>query len=114
MEELSIINKSYELYKEMAIAQKHLKKPTRNSLGISSKNSVLEFIECAVMAKNAPKTMKAAYLIRASAHLEVLTLKLRLLLELKEMNETRIFQMQAKTAEIGRMLGGWLKSLQSL
>ena len=98
----------------MAIAQKHLKKAARNSLGISSENSILEFIEFVIMAKNAPKTQKGIYLIKAGAHLEVLTLKLRLLLELKELNETRIFQMQAKAAEIGRMLGGWLKSLQSL
>lgn len=114
MEEISIINKSYELYKEMAIAQKHLKKAARNSLGISSENSILEFIECVIMAKNAPKPQKGIYLIKAGAYLEVLILKLRLLLELKEMNETRIFQMQAKAAEIGRMLGGWLKSIQSL
>ena len=66
------------------------------------------------MAKNAPKTLKAGYLIKSSAILEVLTIKMRLLLELKLANETKIFQLQAKNSEIGRMLGGWLKSVQSM
>lgn len=65
------------------------------------------------MAKNAPKQIKAAYLIKASSHLEVSILKLRLFLELNIGNETKIFQMQSKLAEVGRMLGGWLKSVNS-
>lgn len=85
----------------------------RLSLGSSIENSILLVLEHLVMAKNAPKTMKSAYLLKASSGLEVLTLKLRLLLELKLVNETRVFQLQAQTQEIGRMLGGWLKSSQS-
>ena len=65
------------------------------------------------MAKNAPKTLKAGYLIKASSQLEITTLKLRLILELALVNETKIFQAQSKLAETGRMLGGWLKSVQS-
>lgn len=57
--------------------------------------------------------MKAPYLIKASAQLEIATFKLRLMLELKLANETKIFQAQAILAEIGRMLGGWLKAVYS-
>jgi len=63
------------------------------------------------MAKNAPKPVKSAYLIKASAHLETIVLKLRLMLELGIANETRIFQAQAIAADIGRQIGGWLGSL---
>ena len=114
MESLPVIVKSYELYKDLIEAQKHLSKSWRHSLGLSSENSVLQLMEELVMAKSAPKTTKAMYLIKANATLEVLTLKLRLLLELKLVNSTRAFQLQAKTSEIGRMLGGWLKSVQSM
>lgn len=65
------------------------------------------------MAKDAPKPLKGSYLINASALLEIVRIKLRLFLEFKLVNETRIFQLQAKTAEIGRMLGGWLKATYS-
>lgn len=64
------------------------------------------------MAKNAPKTLKAPYLIKALSQQEVATLKLRLYLELKLVNETKIFQAQSSLKDIGRMTGGWLKSLQ--
>ena len=86
----------------------------RYGLGASLENSILECLEDLIMAKNAPKTLKVGYLIRASGKLEVTTLKLRLLLELAMANEVKIFQTQTKLAEIGRMLGGWLKSVQSL
>lgn len=83
------------------------------ALGKSVEEGILGLIEQLVMAKNAPKTLKTAYLLKASGTLEVLTLKIRLVLELKLMNETRVFQLQAEAQEIGRMLGGWLKSSQS-
>lgn len=65
------------------------------------------------MAKNAPKPLKTAYLIKAESHLEIAILKLRIFLELKIANETKIFQTQSKLAEVGRMLGGWKKSLST-
>ena len=91
----------------------HITKRTRHGLGTSLENSIVECLEDLIMAKNAPKTLKAGYLIRASAKLEASTLKLRLLLEFAVANETKIFQIQSKLAEIGRMLGGWLKATQS-
>lgn len=80
-------------------------------MGISLENSVLDLLENLIMAKNAPKPLKAGYLIKASAKLETATLKLRLLLELKLTNETKIFQLHSQMEEIGRMLGGWRKSV---
>lgn len=90
-----------------------LEKRWRLSLGISLEKSILDFLEYAIMAKNAPKSLKASYLIKASSLLEISTLKLRLFLELQLTNETKIFQIQGMLAEIGRMLGGWLKASQS-
>lgn len=85
----------------------------RYSLGISIENNILELMELFIMAKNAPKPLKAGYLIKASSLLEVIILKLRLFLELKLVNETNIFKIQEDLAEIGRMLGGWLKAVKS-
>lgn len=74
---------------------------------------MLECMEILVMAKSAPKTLKAGYLLKAVGKLETSMLKLRLLLELELVNETKVFQIQSQLAEIGRMLGGWIKSTQS-
>lgn len=101
----------YDAYKQVVDIAMHLPKRWRYGLGISIEQTVLECLSELIMAKNAPKQLKAAYLIKASSHLEVTTFKLRLILEYSLINETKIFQTQAALAEVGRMLGGWLKSV---
>lgn len=76
-------------------------------------NSILDMLEQLLMAKNAPKPMKAGYLIAAGSKLECSRLKARLMLELGLANETKLFQVQSQFEEVGRMLGGWLKSMHS-
>jgi hypothetical protein len=110
MESLPIITKTYEVYKATIATNQTLTKRWRHSLGISIEESMLQLLERLIMAKNAPRSLKASYLIQASAQLEVVTLKIRLLLELELVNATKVFQVQAVLQEIGRMLGGWLKS----
>lgn len=113
MGSLPIINKIYEVYREIIDINNKLEKRRKYSIGLSLENSILDSMESLIMAKNAPKTLKAGYLIKAGSKLEVSTFKVRLLLELSLVNETRIFQLQSKLDEIGRMLGGWSKSVQS-
>ena len=113
MDILPIINRTYEVYKSVADINQHLEKRSRYSLGQSLENTILDLLENLIMAKNAPKALKSPYLIKASAHVELSSLKLRLYLELNMANNTRIFQIQKKLEEIGRMTGGWLKSLSN-
>ena len=88
-------------------------KTHRYSLGQSLENSVLSLMEDLIKAKNAPKPHKASYIIGALTQQEIATLKLRLYLEMKLASETKVFQAQSELQEIGRMAGGWLKSLGS-
>lgn len=99
------------LYKDIVRIDHTLEKRWRYGLGASLENSILELLEELIMAKHAPKSIKINYLLRAIAKHEISQLKLRLYLELKLANPTKIFQAQAKLVEIGRMLGGWKKSL---
>lgn len=47
------------------------------------------------------------------SQLEISRLKLRLFLELKVVkNETNLFKLQLHNEEIGKMLGGWIRSLE--
>lgn len=108
---LPVINLVYKLYKQVVQLNAKLPKADRYSLGQSLEQSVLDLMEQLIMAKNAPRTLKAGYLIKASAQQEVATLKLRLYLELKLVNETKVFQTQSDLRDIGRMIGGWLKSV---
>ena len=112
-EELPVINQVYKLYKHVVDLNIKLPKVQRYSLGQSLENSTLQLMEQLIMAKNAPKPLKAPYLIKALAQQEITTLKLRLYLELKLANETKIFQAQGNLNDIGRMAGGWLRSLET-
>lgn len=103
----------YDTYKQVVDITMNLPKRWRYGLGINIEQTVLDCLSELIMAKNAPKQLKAAYLIKASSHLEILTFKLRLILEYQLINETKVFQTQASLKEVGRMLGGWLKSVQS-
>ena len=113
MDELPIINRIYSTYKAVVEINNHLEKRWRYSLGQSLEESILSLMQDIIMAKNASKHLKAPHLIKASSYLEISIFKLRLFLELKIANETKIFQIQSNLAEIGRMLGGWLKSVNS-
>jgi len=109
-DELPIITRAYALYKPIDSINETLPKRRRYSLGNSTEQTLLELLRHLLTAKHAPKTHKSLHLLKAQSELELLRFKLRLYLELGIANETRIMQLQSQIAEIGRMLGGWLKS----
>jgi len=113
MDTLPIINQTYDLYKKVVDISESLNKRWRFSLGKSIEDTILNLLSELIMAKNAPKPLKAGYLIKACSHQETCMLKLRLCLELKLVNETKVFQAQSIVEEVGRQIGGWLKSVQS-
>ena len=111
--EISIIEKTYEVYKGVVDINNHLEKRWRYSLGHSLEESVLSLLDSLIMAKHAPKTFKTSYLLKSMSHLEISCLKLRLILEFKVVkNQTNVFKMQLHNEEIGKMLGGWIRSLE--
>lgn len=111
MDNLPVINRTYELYKLTVDLVGHMEKRWRYSLGQSLETSVMDCFETLILAKNAPQGLKAGYLLQASSALEIAVFKLRLAMELGAGNETKLFQAQSKCADIGRQLGGWLKSV---
>lgn len=108
---LPIIEKIYQVYKPLCVINTKVEKAHRYSLGSETERAVLELLELLLNASSAPKVHKGVYLLKAQAKLEVLRLRLRLYLELRLANETKLFQIQADLQEAGRMLGGWLKSV---
>jgi hypothetical protein len=111
--EIPIIQKTYEVYKGVVEINNHLEKRWRYSLGHSIEESILTLLDSLIMAKHAPKSLKASYLLKSMGQLEIVRLKLRLILELKAVkNETNIFKIQQHNEEIGKMLGGWIRSLE--
>jgi hypothetical protein len=108
---LPIIEKLYDIYKLTVQINLKLDKPHRYSLGVETEKSLLSLVELLLMAGHAPKAHKSTYLTKAQANLDMLRLRFRLYLELGLGNETTILQIKAKLEEVGRMLGGWAKSV---
>jgi hypothetical protein len=107
---LPIIEAVYQCYKELFSLTCALPKKTKYSLGQGIESSALSLLENLIYSKNSTLPMRKTYLHKTQVAMEILQLKLRLLLELKLANETKIFQIQARLEESGRMLGGWLKA----
>ncbi len=110
--DLPIIMRTHEFYGAISKIVDKLPSLKRQSLGRRVEDKTLELLELLIMAKNAPRAMKAAYLIKATAVNEIISFHLRTLLEQRLANETTIHQLLSKNDEIGRMLGGWRKSVQ--
>jgi len=113
MDSFPIINRVYEVYKSIVETNHKLNKRWRYSIGEDAERTIINLAEHIIMAKNAPRGLKSVYMIKASALLEVSVMQIRLLLEFGLANETKVFQIQGKLSEIGRMLGGWLKAIHS-
>lgn len=111
MEELSVIKVTYEIYKKLAELNTTIDKKYRYTLGESVVASCGNTLEQLILAKHAPKPIKATYLIQADAYSELTAMKLRAILEMKLSNETNILKIQAKLTEARRQIGGWSKSV---
>lgn len=112
MQDLPVINRTQELYEGVSKLTEQLPALKRQTIGRRLENGILELLELLIMAKAAPSAHKGPYLIKASAKVETIQFFLRSLLTQKLANETTLHQLQSKTTEIGRMLGGWRKSVQ--
>ena len=111
MQELPVINRTQELYGSVCKITEKLDALKQQTIGRRLEDGILQVLELLIMAKHAPSAQKGAYLIKASATAELVQFQLRILLTQKLANETTLHQLQAKTVEIGRMLGGWRKSV---
>ena len=112
MQELPVINRTQELYENISKITVKLPALKQQTIGKRLEETILTLLELLIMSKHAPTAHKGAYLIKASAKAEITQFQLRILLTQKLANETTLHQQQAKVAEIGRMLGGWRKSIQ--
>ncbi len=109
---MPVINRTQELYEKVSIITEKLPALKQQTIGRRLEDCILQLLELCIMAKHAPKAHKGVYLIKASARAEIIQFQLRILLTQKLANETTLHQLQANTTEIGRMLGGWRKSVQ--
>ena len=109
--EISLVQKILDFYKICHSSVKLFAKQERYSLGQKIENSAFEILEFALQAAYLPKYKKMEIIRRASDKIDLLKYLLRLAYEIKSINFKRYILLEEKIIEIGKMLGGWMKSI---
>jgi len=106
-----VLQKTYILYIKISDHVSRLPKIVRYSLGLAIDRCNLELLEFLAAAEHAEPVLKNRILLDANTKAEVLKLLLRVLVEKKLLKETNYFSFSSDLIEIGKMIGGWRKSL---
>ena len=108
MQELIIFKKSYDFSKWLLGHTNKFPKSHRFSVAVRLENGILEFIRQISIANHRQKKLPLLHI--ADEELIVLRINLRISHDLKFIN-TKSYEYAIKQLEeIGKMLGGWIKS----
>lgn len=107
-----IFNQTYELYKEIYRLRGTIPKSDRYAIWQKVENTTLEVLEGILVAIGLSKNEKSGILEEASKKLNMLRVFIRLSKDVKAIDNKKYTTLQEKLDEIGRMLGGWIKSLK--
>lgn len=112
--DIPIFKKVYELYKNFHILRNTISKQDRYTIYLKSENTLLEVIEGILEASQLSKDKKLPVLEKTSLKLNLLRVLLRLMKDTKSINLKKYASLEEQIDEIGRMLGGWIRSTKEL
>lgn len=107
----NILNKAFDLIKLILPLIGKFPKSAKFTLGDRIENLASDVLEVLIEAYYAPIKEKPKLLNKANILLEKLRLFSRLAYELGHYNSIKYQQIASRIDEIGRICGGWLKSL---
>lgn len=110
--QISLIQKSYDLYKIIHQNTKNFPKSDKYCLGEKIKNINLEILELLIEAEVAKRDWKTPILEKTSHKVKLLEILIRLAYEIRILDDKKYLDLQDKLQEIGRMIGGWIKTVK--
>jgi four helix bundle protein len=110
--DVPIFQKSYDLYKKMHEYQKLIPKHDRYTVYAKAEESMLSVISSLFKASAVDKEHKLVLLEQTSTELNLLRVFIRLLKDIKALDNKKYLALQSEIDEIGRMLGGWIRSIK--
>jgi four helix bundle protein len=111
--DIPIFKKSYDLYKTFHEYRRVVPKQDRFTIFERSESAILEVIECIMQASGESKKEKLPTLERASLKLNTLRVFVRLMKDVKAIDGKKYINIESAIDEIGRMLGGWIRSVKA-
>ncbi len=109
--DLPVFQRSYDLYKELYLAVKQFPKGDRYALGESCKTNALELVTAVIQAASTRNEWKVAAIDKGLGATELLKVFIRMAHDTECLREPRYVALQQRLQEIGRMLGGWKRSV---
>lgn len=107
-----IIKSTVELYKVYYSYKNLFPKKDRYTLGEKCERYIIDMLELVLKASTLPKDKKLPLVEEGSDKLDILKIFIRLLKELQIIDNNKNTELQNHIAGIGKMFGGWLKSLK--
>lgn len=108
--DIPIFKKSYDLYKEFYTLRLAVPKQDRYTLWQKCESLLIDVLEGILFASQQSKFEKLPTLEKASVKLNFLRVCVRLMKDVKAIDGKKYILIEANLDEIGRMLGGWIKS----
>lgn len=108
--DIPIFKKTYDLYKDFYAYRNDVKKQDRYTLWQKCEGILLDVLESLLWASQVSKIEKLPILEKTSLKLNFLRVFLRLCKEVKAIDAKKYIEWQEAIDEIGRMLGGWIRS----
>lgn len=108
--DIPIFKKSYDLYKDFYTLRLSVPKQDRYTLWQKSESLLIEVLEGVLFASQQSKLDKLPTLEKTSVKLNFLRVCIRLMKDIKAIDAKKYVIIEANLDEIGRMLGGWIKS----
>ena len=108
--DIPIFKKTYDFLKKFYIFELDFPKKDRYTLGQRCEEYILQILESIMLAAQTGKNQKLPILERASGKLDMLKVFVRLASDVDALSDPRYIVCQNYIQEIGKMLGGWIKS----
>lgn len=105
-----LFKKGYDLYKLFYSFRTTIPKQEKYTLWQKSESLLIEVLEGILSASYKQKFEKTPTLEKTSLKLNVLRILIRLMKDTKAIDNKKYCLLEEAVDEIGRMLGGWLKS----
>jgi len=109
--DIPILKKSYDLYLIFHTYRRVVPKAERFTLYERCENAILDMVEAILEAGYAKSAQKVAVLGHASVKLNIVRFFVRFLKETHAIDTKKYVKLQEMIDEIGRMLGGWIRSM---
>ncbi len=109
--DIPIFHKIYELYKLLHSHHHCIPKSERYTLWQKCENTTLALLEALIETGHRKGDDRTCALYLVSNKLDLLKVLIRLAKETRTLNNKQYLEIQEIIQEIGRMIGGWIKSV---